>query len=186
MTTVDIPFEAREDAGRWMTYWHQIREVLRVRPRRVLAIGASAGVVESYLEHAGIEVTTADSIDALPTGFDVACAFDVLATRPLDELERGLAAVAAASTEHVFVTLPYRVSRIRWRFWWGDHILSLGSEFMWPWRRAPSGGFAWELSYPNTAKQITKRISAELDVVSRGFVKDDPRRYLWHLRRRKS
>src|ERR1044071_180953 len=88
-------FERYDDAERWMSYWHQLRVVLAVRPKTVLEIGPGSGVFRRYLEHAGVTVKTVDidasrGVDyvaditrlysALPAGltFDCVCAFQVL------------------------------------------------------------------------------------------------------------
>src|SRR5258706_10024868 len=59
-------FERYDDAERWMSYWHQIRAVLAVRPRTVLEIGPGSGVFRSYLRSAGGEVKN-PPIDWNPT-----------------------------------------------------------------------------------------------------------------------
>lgn len=194
-------FEAYDDAERWMSYWHQIREVLAVRPKTVLEIGPGSGVFRRYLEHAGVTVKTLD-IDAsrgvdyvaditkldetLPAGvtFDAICAFQVLEHIPLADFEPALAGIAKRTNEHVFISLPYRGLRIRWAFWWGDHVLSLGHKFMYPWRKKPIPEHYWELSWPNTARSITRKMTRHLDVVHRGFIRENPYHYLWRLRRR--
>src|SRR5277367_6465027 len=101
-------FERYDDAERWMSYWHQIRAVLAVRPKTVLEIGPGSGVFRSYLRAAGIEVKTLDIDrtrevdfvadvtkldDVLPNGlvFDAVCAFQVLEHLPFEELETCLA-----------------------------------------------------------------------------------------------
>jgi SAM-dependent methyltransferase len=194
-------FERYDDAERWMSYWHQLRLVLAARPRSVLEIGPGSGVFRSYLEQAGVTVKTLD-IDAarrpdfvgdvtdldkaLPSGltFDAVCAFQVLEHVPLEQLETCLENLARRSNEHVFISLPYRGLRIRWSFWWGGHHLTLGHKFMLPWRHTPIPEHHWELGYPYTARKITKRIASVLDVVSRGFIRENPYHYLWQLRRR--
>src|SRR5258706_6379231 len=97
-------FERYDEAERWMSYWHQIRAVLAVRPKRVLEIGPGSGVFRSYLRAAGVEVNTLDidtsrDVDyvaditkldtALPAGltFDAICAFQGLEHLPLDDFE---------------------------------------------------------------------------------------------------
>src|SRR6476646_4713963 len=98
-------FERYDDAERWMSYWHQIRAVLSVRPRTVLEIGPGSGVFRSYLRSKGIEVKTRDidyvaditKLDAtLPAGltFDAVCAFQVLEHLPFGEFETCLANIA--------------------------------------------------------------------------------------------
>jgi 2-polyprenyl-3-methyl-5-hydroxy-6-metoxy-1,4-benzoquinol methylase len=194
-------FERYDDAERWMSYWHQLRVVLAVRPRTVLEIGPGSGVFRRYLEHAGVVVKTVDidasrGVDhvadlrqldtALPDGvtFDAVCAFQVLEHLPLDDFETCLAQLARRARPHVFLSLPYRGLRIRLSFWWGDHRFTAGHKLMLPWRHKPIPEHHWELGYPLTARKITRRIARHLDVVSRGFIPENPYHYLWQLRRR--
>jgi 2-polyprenyl-3-methyl-5-hydroxy-6-metoxy-1,4-benzoquinol methylase len=194
-------FERYDDAERWMSYWHQIRAVLAVRPKTVLEIGPGSGVFRSYLRAAGIDVKTLDIDpsrdvdfvaditkldDALPKGlaFDAVCAFQVLEHLPFSELDACLAGIARRARPHVFVSLPYRGLRVRLSFWWGDHHFTLGHKLMLPWRHRPIAEHHWELGYPYTAGRITKIMRAHLDVVSRGFIRENPYHYMWHLRRR--
>lgn len=194
-------FERYDDAERWMSYWHQLRAVLAVRPRTVLEIGPGSGVCRRYLEHAGVDVKTLD-IDAsrgvdyvaditkldetLPAGlsFDVVCAFQVLEHLPLDQFELCLGNLARRSNKHVFISLPYRGLRVRWSFWWGGHHLTLGHKFMLPWRHQPIPEHFWELGYPITARKITKRIKTVFNVVSKGFIPENPYHYMWQLEKR--
>ena len=144
-------FERYDDAERWMSYWHQLRAVLAVRPKTVLEIGS---VIGSFV-------------------------YD------RDEFETCLANLARRSNEHVFISLPYRGLRVRLAFWWGDHMLNLGrGKLMLPWRHTPIPEHHWELGYPHTAGRITKRIAKHLDVVSRGFIRENPYHYMWRLKRR--
>jgi len=194
-------FARYDDAERWMSYWHQLRAVLAVRPKTVLEIGPGSGVFRNYLRSAGVDVKTLD-IDAtrdvdfhadiaklddvLPKGlvFDAVCAFQVLEHLPLAELEPCLAAIGKRARPHVFVSLPYRGLRVRLSLWWGDHHLTLGHKFMLPWRHKPIAEHHWELGYPYTARKITKIMERQLRVVSRGFVRENPYHYMWHLRSR--
>ena len=194
-------FERYDDLERWMSYWHQIRAVLAVRPRTVLEVGPGSGVFRSYLRGAGVEVKTLDldatrgvdyvaditKLDAtLPAGlvFDAICAFQVLEHLPLAELPTCLDQLARRANPHVFVSLPYRGLRVRLSLWWGDHHLTLGHKLMLPWRHKPIPEHHWELGYPHTARKITKIMARHLDVVSRGFIRENPYHYMWHLRRR--
>jgi 2-polyprenyl-3-methyl-5-hydroxy-6-metoxy-1,4-benzoquinol methylase len=194
-------FERYDDRERWMSYWHQIRVVLAVRPKTVLEIGPGSGVFRNYLRSVGIDVKTVD-IDAsrgvdyvaditrldetLPAGlvFDAVCAFQVLEHLPLDEFETCLANIARRANPNVFISLPYRGLRLRFAFWWGDYHLTLGHKFMLPWRHRPCPEHYWELGYPYTARKITKVLAKHLEVVGRGFIPENPYHYLWRLRRR--
>jgi 2-polyprenyl-3-methyl-5-hydroxy-6-metoxy-1,4-benzoquinol methylase len=194
-------FERYDDRERWMSYWHQIRAVLAVRPRTVLEIGPGSGVFRGYLQRAGVEVKTLD-IDSsrgvdyvadltrldetLPQGltFDAICAFQVLEHLPLSDLDTCLANIARRASPHVFISLPYRGLRVRWAFWWGDWHFTIGHKFMLPWRHKPIPEHHWELGYPLTARKMTKRLSAHFDIVSRGFIRENPYHYAWQLRTR--
>lgn len=196
-------FERYDDRERWMSYWHQIRAVLSVRPRTVLEIGPGSGVFRGYLQRAGVDVKTLD-IDAsrgvdfvadltrldetLPAGltFDAICAFQVLEHLPLADLDTCLANIARRANPHVFISLPYRGLHIRWAFWWGDYHFNLGHKFMLPWRHKPIAEHHWELGFPLTAGKMTKRLRAHFDVVTRGFVRENPYHYAWQLRTRPS
>jgi 2-polyprenyl-3-methyl-5-hydroxy-6-metoxy-1,4-benzoquinol methylase len=194
-------FERYDDRERWMSYWHQIRAVLSVRPRRVLEIGPGSGVFRNCLRSDGVEVKTLDidrsravdyvaditKLDAtLPAGltFDAVCAFQVLEHLPFAELETCLQNIARRAAPHVFLSLPYRGLRIRWAFWWGDHHFTLGHKFMLPWRHKPIPEHHWELGYPITARKVTRVIAKHLDVVSRGFLPENPYHYMWQLKSR--
>jgi SAM-dependent methyltransferase len=184
-----------------MSYWHQLRAVLSVRPKTVLEIGPGSGVFRSYLRAKGIDVKTLDidktrDVDfvaditkldeTLPSGlvFDAVCAFQVLEHLPWSELETCLAGIARRANPHVFISLPYRGLRIRWAFWWGDHHFTLGHKLMLPWRHKPIPEHHWELGYPITAGKVTKVIKKHLDVVDKGFIRENPYHYMWQLKRR--
>jgi 2-polyprenyl-3-methyl-5-hydroxy-6-metoxy-1,4-benzoquinol methylase len=194
-------FERYDDRERWMSYWHQIRAVLSVRPKTVLEIGPGSGVFRSYLRSAGVDVKTLDIDrtrdvdfvaditkldDTLPAGlvFDAVCAFQVLEHLPIEEFEKCLAGIARRANPHVFISLPYRGLHVRLAFWWGDYFFTLGHKLLLPWRAKPCPEHYWELGFPQTARKTTKLIRRHLDVVSRGFVRENPYHYMWQLRRR--
>lgn len=193
-------FERYDDAERWMSYWHQIRAVLAVRPKTVLEIGSGSGVFRNYLRAAGVAVTTLD-IDAtrdvdyvgdiskldevLPAGltFDAVCAFQILEHLPVTEFETCLANIARRANPHAFISLPYRGLHVRLALWWGDRHWNLGHKFMLPWRHQPIPEHHWELGYPFTARRMTRLIANHFDVISRGFIRDNPYHYMWQLAR---
>jgi len=46
--------------GRFCSYWHQIDEVYRLQPERILEIGIGNGFVAGFLRNAGFEISTMD------------------------------------------------------------------------------------------------------------------------------
>jgi 2-polyprenyl-3-methyl-5-hydroxy-6-metoxy-1,4-benzoquinol methylase len=201
VTPEHYDFERYDDLERWMSYWHQIRVVLAVRPKTVLEIGPGSGVFRSYLRSAGVAVKTLDidktrDVDfvaditkldeTLPAGmtFDAICAFQVLEHLPFDQFETCLQNIARRANPHVFISLPYRGLRVRFGFWWGDHHLTFGHKFMLPWRHKPIPEHCWELGYPIGARKVTNIMRNHFDVVDKGFIRENPYHYMWQLKRR--
>ena len=52
--------ENYDDEKRWMSYFHQVKEVLAFKPESVLVIGKGNGLVAEYLKLSGIKVITID------------------------------------------------------------------------------------------------------------------------------
>ena len=105
---------------RWISYWYQLREVRRVRPKRVLEIGVGRGMVNRELARDGVAVTTLD-LDARlgpevcgdvrrlpfpPKAFDVVLCAQVLEHLPFDELPALLDELRRVSRRHAIITLP--------------------------------------------------------------------------------
>jgi len=42
------------------------------------------------------------------------------------------------------------------------------------------------MGYPYTARKITRVIGKHMDVVSRGFIRENPYHYMWQLRARRA
>lgn len=43
-------FEGYDEKARWISYWHQINEVLKTNARTVLEVGIGNGTVSDYLK----------------------------------------------------------------------------------------------------------------------------------------
>jgi SAM-dependent methyltransferase len=106
--------------ARFISFWHQVHEVVALRPRRVLEIGPGPGIVTRILRDQGIEVVTCDFVDdtdadvrasvtALPFGdgtFDVVLCCQVLEHIPFEESLRGLAEMRRVCTSGCVISLP--------------------------------------------------------------------------------
>jgi len=46
--------------GRFCSYWHQIQELVSLKPANILEIGVGNGLVCNYLKQRGFKVTTLD------------------------------------------------------------------------------------------------------------------------------
>lgn len=115
-------FERYSHTGRWVSYYYQIREVLRLDPKSALEIGSGDGVFKNYiLENTEIEYSNVDvaedlhpdivgSVTALPVvdnSYDVVCAFEVLEHVPFEQFEKALSELARVSRHAVVLSLPH-------------------------------------------------------------------------------
>lgn len=106
--------------SRWNSVWHQLDEVLRLEPKRVLEVGPGVGLFKRVAEIYGIRVETLD-IDAelhpdhvasateLPfpdKEYDVVCSFQMLEHLPYDVAIKAFAEMVRVSRSTVLISLP--------------------------------------------------------------------------------
>lgn len=105
---------------RWASLWHQLDEVLKFDPQRVLEIGPGAGIFKAACSRLGVEVETVDidpeldpdhvcSVLDLPFGegtFDVACAFQMLEHIPFEDSLRAFREIVRVASSGVVISLP--------------------------------------------------------------------------------
>lgn len=108
------------DKARWVSYWHQIDEVLSAHPASCLEVGMGSGIVQSALRTAGVALTTVDiddrldvdrvgSVTDLPAAddeFDVVLCAQVLEHLPWDQFPIALRELARIARHRVVVSLP--------------------------------------------------------------------------------
>ena len=69
MTEYYKDFNKYVSRKRWMSYWHQVKEVLDTQPKSVLLIGISNGIIPAILKEKGIQVYTFDNDESLSPDF---------------------------------------------------------------------------------------------------------------------
>lgn len=113
-------FDCYSNKQRWTSYWHQLDEVLALKPSSVLEIGVGAGIFRMMLKCLGVAVETVDidpnlkpdyvaSVMDLPfscDAYDVVACFQVLEHLPYDRFVLALREIARVSHRNVLISLP--------------------------------------------------------------------------------
>jgi len=121
-------FERYMTKARWISFWHQLDEINKLHPDRVLEIGPGPGLFKSIAGSLGIVVETLDlspdlqpdfvaSATTLPfadSSYDVVCAFQMLEHIPYEESLRAFAEMARVARKQVVISLPD--AQILWRY----------------------------------------------------------------------
>lgn len=106
--------------ARWVSYWHQITEVLATGASSCLEIGTGFGVVRDVLVRSGLHVTTVDidkalgvdrvgDVRDLPCGeneFDTVLCAQVLEHIPWHDVPLAVAELRRVCRTHAVVSLP--------------------------------------------------------------------------------
>lgn len=116
-----------EDKNRWMSYWHQIKEVSDFSPKNVLVIGKGNGLISEYLKLAGIKIVVLDidetlkpdviaSVLKMPFSdneFDVVLCAEVLEHLPYNEFNKALSEIKRVAKIGAVISLPHFGPAIR-------------------------------------------------------------------------
>lgn len=105
--------------GRFISFWHQINEVLKTKPNTVLEIGKGSGIVAEILKKYGIKVKTIDIdknvspdfIGDIRTykfneKFDTTLCAEVLEHLPFSDFEKTLRRIKKTTNKSTIITLP--------------------------------------------------------------------------------
>lgn len=113
-------FEKYVNKRRWISIWHQLKEVISLNPASVLEIGVGSGIFKTLMGHYGITVDTVDidpdlhpdylaEADGLPfsdNAYDCVCAFQVLEHMPYHESLRAFSEMVRVSNKYIVMSLP--------------------------------------------------------------------------------
>ena len=116
-------FYGYDTKERWISYWYQINEVLKTRPKTLLEVGIGNGTVSDYLRKLGIKVTTVDidknlnpdyvaSVTELSNifdenTFDTSLCAEVLEHLPFEYFEKSLQELHYVTKKYLILTLPF-------------------------------------------------------------------------------
>lgn len=146
--------------NRWLSYWHQIDEVLNLEPNNVLEIGIGNKTVAEYLKNKKIELVTLDinkalepdivaSVSEIPLEnetFDVVLCAEVLEHLPFEKFERCLKELRRVSRDYVVLSLPHFGPPLKISFKF-PFIKEKKFALKIPWskKHKMSGGHFWEI-----------------------------------------
>lgn len=118
-----------DNKERFSSYWHQINEIIQLKPNNLLEVGIGNGFVARYLKEKGINITTLDIAYALIPDvagcvlevpfandtFDVVACYEVIEHLPYSNFAKALKEIYRVSQRHVILSLPdvttvYRVN----------------------------------------------------------------------------
>jgi len=106
---------------RWVSYWHQLDEILKLKPKIVLEVGIGSQLVANYLERQGLEMKTLDLDKDLKPDFvanvmrmpladkavDLILCAEVLEHLPFENFERSLQELKRVTKKNVVLSLPH-------------------------------------------------------------------------------
>jgi SAM-dependent methyltransferase len=185
-----------DNKERFISYWTQIHEIVRLRPKSVLEIGIGNGFVHRYLRQRGFSVHTVDAderlgpdtvalVESLPFDdgeFEVVCCFETLEHLPFEKFHAAVAELARVAGKWVLLSLPDVTPYARIHIEWGFHNKLLSKFFDIPARRPPvhqfDGEHFWEVGkkgYP-LERVLSELETVGLEVESTPRVEEDP----WH------
>ncbi|MDP3042913.1 MAG: class I SAM-dependent methyltransferase [bacterium] len=115
------------DQDRWLSYWRQIDEILKLNPASVLEVGAGDRTLSSYLKNnTDIDyqcvdiaedlkpdiISSVDNLKLPDNSCDMVCAFEVLEHLPFEKFKKSLSELKRVSKRYVIISLPH----------WGRHF----------------------------------------------------------------
>ncbi|MCD6384438.1 class I SAM-dependent methyltransferase [Candidatus Sumerlaeota bacterium] len=116
----DNYFDRYDTKGRFCSYWHQLDEILSLKPSTLLEVGIGNKFIADYLQKRGVSLLTLDierrlrpdvvgDVLAIPFksgSFEVVCCFEVLEHLPYDKFSQAISELSRVSQRYVLLSLP--------------------------------------------------------------------------------
>ena len=105
---------------RFVSYWHQINELIKFRQLSIVELGIGNGFVSDYLKKRGYNITTLDidprlnpdvaaSVTNIPfadDSFDVVACYEVLEHLPYENFKKAIREIFRISNSYAVLSLP--------------------------------------------------------------------------------
>lgn len=109
-----------DSKGRFISYWYQINEIVKLNPKKVLEIGIGNGFVSKYLKERKVNVLTLDvdkrlnpdivgSVLNIPfsdESFDIIACYEVLEHIEYKNINKALSEIFRVSKSYAILSLP--------------------------------------------------------------------------------
>ena len=176
---------------RWISYYFQIKETMRMEAATLLEIGVGNGIVASVLRSFGVQVTTCDfdvavhpdivaDVRKIPVqdgAFDAVMACQILEHLPWEEVPAALSELARVTKRYAIISLPCRSTGWSWMMKLpGMQTLFRRTyaygHLQWPIRFpgfAESGQHYWEIDTWQVSVRDVKRLMAGYFEIKRVF-----------------
>ena len=113
-------FMLYDTKARFISYWYQINEIIKLNPNKVLEIGVGNGFVSKYLKDKGVNVTTLDIDERLnpdvvgnildmpfsKNHFDVVSCCEILEHLPYENFKIALSEIFRINKIYTILSLP--------------------------------------------------------------------------------
>ena len=187
-------FKNYDTKERWMSYWYQINEILKLNPENVLEIGVGNKVVSDYLRKQGIKVTTVDidpelkpdfvcSVtnlsEVLKSKYDVVLCAQVLEHLPFSEFEKSLNEIKKVCKRYAIITLPYGGIDLSLIVYFPKKGLKkiLSVKIPFPRKHKFDGEHYWEIGKKGYSLSKIRKILSKYFIVEKEFY---PPENMWH------
>lgn len=108
------------DKSRWCSFWHQLDEIISLKPKSILEAGPGPGITGVVLKHLGYDYKSLDIADDLKpdylgsvlnipladNSFDIIVCFQILEHIPYESFKTALNELFRVSKKHVIISLP--------------------------------------------------------------------------------
>ena len=119
-----------DDEKRWMSYFHQVKEVLAFRPESALVVGKGNGLVAQYLKLNDVKVITLDIDESVKSDviasvikmpfkdgeFDIVLCAQVLEHLPYTDFDKALIEIRRVAKSGAVISLPHFGPAMRFSF----------------------------------------------------------------------
>ena len=182
-------FTHYSNAERWMSYYHQIEEVIALKPRSVLEVGLGGGIFRDVIkDHTDIEYKSIDiaedinpdivgSVDNMPlrnNEFDLVCAFEILEHLPFEKFEECLKEIRRVASKGAIISLPHFGPPVKLRFKL-PFLPEVTLHFKVPYAREHkfNGEHYWEIGKKGYSRKKVRNIFSKYFTIKKEFVAFD-------------